>query len=46
MKDRGSRVFGGVERSLSLLPTQQLAQMAVEAGPSKSGGEEPAHKKL
>ena len=29
-----------------MLPTQQLAQMAVEAGPSKLGGEEPAHKKL
>ena len=28
------------------LPTQQLAQMAVEAGPSTFGGEEPAHKKL
>ena len=27
-------------------PTQQLAQMAAEAGPSKSGGEELAHKKL
>ena len=33
-------------RSSQSLPTQQLAQMAVEAGPSKLGGEEPAHKKL
>ena len=36
----------GVGRSLSSLPTQQLAQMAVEARPSKSGGEELACKKL
>ena len=28
------------------LPTQQLAQMAAKAGPSMSGGEEPARKKL
>ena len=28
------------------LPTQKLAQMAGEAGPSTSGGEEPARKKL
>ena len=28
------------------LPTQQLAQMDAEAGPSMSGGEEPARKKL
>ena len=28
------------------LPTQQLAQMAVEAGPSMLCGEEPARKKL
>ena len=36
----------GVGRSPSLLPTQQLAQMAVEAGPSKSAREGPAHKRL
>ena len=36
----------GVGRSLPLSPTWQLAQMAVEAGPSKSGREELAHKKL
>ena len=36
----------GVGRSPPSLPTQQLAQMAAEAGPSKSGGEELAHKKL
>ena len=35
-----------VEGSVSSLPTQQLAQMAVEAGPSKLGEEKPAHKKL
>ena len=35
-----------VGRSLSSLPIQQLAQMAAEAGPSKSGREEPAGKKL
>ena len=29
-----------------LSPTWQLAQMAADAGPSTSGGEEPAHKKL
>ena len=31
-----------VRRSLGLLPTQQLAQMAAEAGLSTLGGEEPA----
>ena len=35
-----------VGRSPQSLPTQMLAQMAVEAGPSTSGREEPAHKKL
>ena len=30
----------------SSLPTQQLAQMAAEAGPSMSGGEEPVRRKL
>ena len=34
-----------VGRSLSLLPTQQLAQMAAEAGPSVLG-EEPVTRKL
>ena len=34
------------ERSLESSPTQQLAQMAVETGPSTSGGEEPAKRKL
>ena len=33
-------------RSPSLLPTQQLAQMAVEARPSTSGVEDPARRKL
>ena len=37
----------GLGRSLSSLPTQKVAQMAVEAGPSMLGGrEEPARKKL
>ena len=35
-----------VGRSPQSLPTQQLAQMATEAGPSTSDGEEPARKKL
>ena len=35
-----------VGRLLSLLPTQQLAQMAVEAGPSDLGREEPVRRKL
>ena len=35
-----------IGRSLESSPTQQLAQMAVEAGPSMLGGEEPARKKL
>ena len=36
----------GVGRSPSSLLTQQLAQMASEAGPSKSGEEEPVRRKL
>ena len=36
----------GVGRSPSSLLTQQLAQMAVEAGPSTLGGEEPVRRKL
>ena len=36
----------GVGRSPSLLLTQQLAQVAVEAGPSKLGEEEPVRRKL
>ena len=35
-----------VGRSLESLPTWQLAQMAVEAGPSTSGRDEPVRKKL
>ena len=35
-----------VGRLLSLLPTQQLAQMAEEAGPSMLGEKEPDHKRL
>ena len=35
-----------VGRSPSSLPTQQLAQMAAEAGPSASGQEEPVRRKL
>ena len=35
-----------VGRSPQSLPTQQLAQMATEAGPSMLGGEEPARKRL
>ena len=35
-----------VGRLPQLLLTQQLAQMAVEAGPSMSDGEEPVRKKL
>ena len=45
-KDGGGRAVGGVGQSPSSLPTQQLAQMAAEAGPSKSGREEPACKKF
>ena len=37
--------LGHAGRSLESSPAQQLAQMAVEAGPSTLGGEEPAHKK-
>ena len=36
----------GVGRSPSSLPTQQLAQIAVEAGPSMSGKEETVRRKL
>ena len=35
-----------VRRLLESSPTQQLAQMAAEAGPSTLGREEPARKKL
>ena len=38
--------LGEVGRSPETSPTQQLAQMAVEAGPSMSGGEEPARGKI
>ena len=38
--------LGEVGRLLELSPTQQLAQMAAEAGPSISGGEETARRKL
>ena len=38
--------LGQVGRSPESSPTQQLAQMAAEAGPSMLGGEEPAYKKL
>ena len=40
-----ARQLEDVGRSPSLLPTQQLAQMAAEAGPSASG-EEPVRRKL
>ena len=38
--------LGEVGRSWELTPTQQLAQMAVDAGPSMSGEEELARRKL
>ena len=38
--------LGEVGRSPESSPTQQLAQMAAEAGPSMSGGEEPARRKI
>ena len=41
-----TRRLEDVGRSPSLLPTQHLAQMAVEAGPSMSSQEEPARRKL
>ena len=41
-----ARRLEDVGRSQSSLPTQQLAQMAVEAGPSMSGKEEPVRRKL
>ena len=40
-----ARWLEDVGRSPSLLPTQQLTQMAAEAGPSASG-EEPVRRKL
>ena len=45
-KNSGGRAARGVGRSPLLLLTQQLAHMAAEPGPSMSGGEEPAWKKL
>ena len=41
-----ARRLEDVGRSLSLLPTLQLVQMAVEARPSTSGKEEPVRRKL
>ena len=41
-----ARRLEDVGRSLSSLPTQQLAQMAVEAGPSALCKEEPVRRKL
>ena len=41
-----ARRLEDVERSSSLLLTQQLAQMAVEARPSALGKEEPVGRKL
>ena len=41
-----ARRLEDVGRPLSSLPTQQLAQMAVEAGPSALGKEEPVRRKL
>ena len=41
-----ARRLEDVGRSPSSWPTQQLAQMAVEAGPSASGKEEPVRRKL
>ena len=41
-----ARWLENVGRSPSLLPTQQLAQMAAETGPSASGKEEPVRRKL
>ena len=41
-----ARRLEDVGRSPSSLPTQQLAQMAGEAGPSTSGKEEPVRRKL
>ena len=38
--------LGEVERLPESSPTKQLAQMAAEAGPSMSGGEQPARRKL
>ena len=38
--------MGEVGRLLGSSPTQQMAQMVVEAGPSMSGGEEPARRKV
>ena len=44
-QDEEARWLEDVGRLLSSLPTQQLAQMAAEAGPSASG-EEPVWRKL
>ena len=41
-----ARWLEDVGRSLSSLPTQQLAQMAAEAGPSDLGRAEPVRRKL
>ena len=41
-----ARRLKDVGRSLSLLPTQQLAQMAAEVRPSALGKEEPVRRKL
>ena len=41
-----ARRLENVGRSLSLLPTKQLAQMAVEAGTSALGKEEPVRRNL
>ena len=41
-----ARRLEDVGRSPSSLPTQQLAQMAMEAGPSALGWEEPVRRKL
>ena len=41
-----ARRLEGVGRSPSSLQTQQLAQMAVEAGPSALGKEKPVRRKL
>ena len=43
---REAERLGEVGRSPESSLTQQLAQMAVEVGPSTLGGEEPARRKL
>ena len=45
-KSRGGWELGEVGRLLESSPTQQLAQMAAEVGPSMLGGEELARRKL